>query len=67
MIGLAQIGKAASCCSVANSCVRSAALAFVGFADFEHKGEGLSFSKVQGFRWILLVGREARKCKLKTS
>lgn len=56
VIGLAQIGKAASCCSVANSCVRSAALAFVGFVDFEHKRKRLSFSKYRALgEFSLLV------------
>ena len=38
-------GESSQLLSVANICVQSATLVFVWFADFEHKGAGLFFSK----------------------
>ena len=58
MISPAQIGKAASCCCAASSCVKSAALSFAEFADFERKGKGLSSqSKGRSVKFFLLVER----------
>ena len=67
MIGPAQIGKAASCCCAASSCVRSAALSFAEFADFERKGKGLSSqSKCLSVKFFLLVERPKSVGRRKT-